>query len=103
MKSTPIQHRSASKGEFAEPQPKPNYSFGSGLHPSLSAMVRAQPVSWNDNENPCQHLREFEEMCSCLNISSITQETLKWKLFPFSLIEKAKQWYTLAVESMNRN
>ena len=31
----------------------------------------------------------------------MTQEILKWKLFPFSLIEKAKQWYTLAVESMN--
>ena len=31
----------------------------------------------------------------------MTQETLKWKLFPFSLIEKAKQWYTLAIESMN--
>ena len=31
----------------------------------------------------------------------MTQETLKWKLFPFSLIEKAKQWYTSVVESMN--
>jgi hypothetical protein len=27
----------------------------------------------------------------------MTQETLKWKLFPFSLIEKAKQRYTLAI------
>ena len=40
-------------------------------------------------------------MCSCLSISVVTQETLRWKLFPFSLIEKAKQWYTLAVESTN--
>jgi len=31
----------------------------------------------------------------------MTQETLKWKLFPFSLIEKAKQWYTLVIESTN--
>jgi hypothetical protein len=31
----------------------------------------------------------------------MTQETLKWKLFPFSLIEKAKQWYTHVIESMN--
>ena len=29
------------------------------------------------------------------------QKTLSWKLFPFSLIEKVKQWYTHAVESMN--
>ena len=31
----------------------------------------------------------------------MTQETLKWKLFPFSLIGKAKQWYTHAIESTN--
>ena len=38
---------------------------------------------------------------SCLSISGMTQEILKWKLFPFSLIEKAKQWYIDVVESMN--
>jgi hypothetical protein len=31
----------------------------------------------------------------------MTKETLRWKLFTFSLIGKAKQWYTFAVESMN--
>ena len=31
----------------------------------------------------------------------MTQEILKWKLFPFSLIEKAKQSYTDVVESTN--
>lgn len=29
------------------------------------------------------------------------QETLKWKLFPFSLIEGAKQWYTLTVRKLH--
>ena len=64
-------------------------------------MVRAQPFSGHYNENPCHHMHEFEEMCSCLSILGMTQEILKWKLFPFSLIEKAKQWYTSVVESMN--
>jgi hypothetical protein len=31
----------------------------------------------------------------------MTQETLRWKFFPFSLTGKAKQWYTHVVESMN--
>jgi hypothetical protein len=31
----------------------------------------------------------------------MTQETLIWKLFPFSLIGEAKQWYTNATRSMN--
>jgi hypothetical protein len=31
----------------------------------------------------------------------MTQDTLMWKLFPYSLIGKAKQWYTYIVGSMN--
>ena len=54
-----------------------------------------------ENENPCNHLLEFEEMRSCLSISGMTQETLRWKLFPFSLLGKAEQWYTHAIQSMN--
>ena len=29
-----------------------------------------------------------------LSIAGMAQETLRWKLFPFSLAERAKQWYT---------
>jgi hypothetical protein len=93
MKTTPNQYRSASKGEFTEPPPKPNCSSGSGLHPFI-AMVRAQPFSGRENKSPCHYMHEFVEMCSCQSISGMTQETLKWKLFPFSLMGKAKKWYT---------
>ena len=101
MKPTLTSYPSASKGEFPERPPKPKCSFGYELHHGLIAMVRAQPFLGLDNENPCQHLHEFEEMCSCLSISGMTRETLRWKLFPFSLMEKGKQWYTHAVESTN--
>ena len=99
MKPTSTHTLSALKGEFPEPLSKSTRSFGYELRPGLIAIVWAQPFSGHYNENPCHHLHEFEEKCSCLNISGMTQETLKWKLFPFSLIEKAKQWYTLAVEN----
>jgi len=101
MKPTSFQNLSASKGEFLEPLSKPNLSSGSELHPGLIAMVRAQPFYGLENENPCNHLHEFDEMCSCLNISGMTQETLRWKLFPFSLTGKGKHWYTHAIESTN--
>jgi len=101
MKTTPIQYLFASKDEFPKPLLKPNPSSGCGLHPGLIAMVREQPFLGYNNENPCHCLHKFEEMCSCLSISGMTQETLKWSLFPFSLTGKAKQWYTHAVESMN--
>ena len=48
-------------------------------------MVRAQPFSMHNNENPFHHLLEFKEMCLCLGISGMTQETLRWTLFPFSI------------------
>jgi len=74
MKQTPNPHLFASKGEFSKPPPKPSLSSGYKLHPSLKAMVRAPPFLGHDNENPCQHLHEFEEMCSCLSILGMTQE-----------------------------
>jgi hypothetical protein len=35
-----------------------------------------------------------------LVIPGISQETLRWKLFPFSLVGKAEQWYTHNVRGM---
>ena len=103
MKPTSLQNPSVSKGEFSEPplSSKPTLSSGCELCPSLVAMVQAQPFLGHYNENPCHNLHEFKEMCSCLSILGMTQETLKWKLFPFSLMEKAKQWYTHVMESLN--
>ena len=101
MKPIPNPTLSASKGEFPKPPSKLKLSSDYELHPGLIAMVRAQPFSGHENENPCNHLLEFEKMCSCLSISGMTLETLRWKLFPFSLTGKAKQWYMFAIESAN--
>ena len=103
MKPSSIPNIFTSKGEFLEPTPisKTTHSSGCELHPSLKAMVWAQPFSGHDNEDPCNHLQELEEMCSCLSISGMTEEILKWKLFPFSLTRKAKQWYAQAIKSTN--
>ena len=42
---------------------------------------------------PYTHLQEFEENYSLLIIPGMNQNTLRWKLFPFSLTERAKTWY----------
>jgi hypothetical protein len=103
MNQTPIHKPSILKGESHEPplSLKPNYSSGYELHPGLIAMVQVLPFLGHDDENPCQHLLDFKEMCSCLSILGMTQETLRWKLFPFFLMRRAKQWYIDAVKSMN--
>ena len=64
-------------------------------------MVREQTFSGYDNENPHHHLREFEQLCACLSFAGMAQETLRWKLFPFSLNERARQWYAQNVGNVN--
>ena len=63
-------------------------------------MVRKQPFSGEIHEDPYDHLREFEELCSGLVILGMTQEALRWKLFPFSLSEREDQWYTRTIGNM---
>jgi len=91
-----IQNLSAPKGEFVEsPQSsKPITTSSYELRPGFIAMVWEQTFWGFNYKNPYHHLKEFEELCACLTISGMSQETLRWKLFPFSLEERAKQWYT---------
>ena len=103
MEHMTIQNLSAPKDEFVEPpqSSKPITASGFELRPGFIAMVREQSFSGFDDENPYQHLREFDQLCSCLSIVGMAQETLRWKLFPFSLNEKARQWYAHNVGKVN--
>ncbi|KAB2631019.1 hypothetical protein D8674_008538 [Pyrus ussuriensis x Pyrus communis] len=48
-------------------------------------------------EDPNKHLREFEVVCSSMTPINVDGNILKMKAFPFSLLEKAKDWlYELA-------
>ena len=74
---------------------------GYELCPDLIAMFQEFSFSGLDGKNPYHHLREFEQMCSCYGFAVMTQDTLRWKLLPFSLVEEARQWYINNVESVN--
>ncbi|CAN6718839.1 unnamed protein product [Malus baccata var. baccata] len=48
-------------------------------------------------EDPNKHLKEFEVVCSSMTSVNVDGSILKMKAFPFSLLEKAKDWlYELA-------
>ena len=81
--------------EYLEPLPSyhPILSDGYEIRPSLVAMVRAQSFSGRKDECPYAHLQVIEENCSLLLIPDMTQHTLRWKLFPFSLTGGARLWY----------
>ena len=86
-------------GEFSEPSP--SSSSNHELDLGFIAMVRKRPFSGEIHEDPYEHSQEFEELCSGLEILGMTQEALQWKLFPFSLIERAEQWYTRTIGNMS--
>ena len=103
MEQPSIQQLSAPKGEFLEPpqSSKPNIASGYELRPGFIAMVQEQTFSGLDCENPYHHLRELKQLWACLTISGMSQEILRCKLFPFSLYERAKQWYAHNVGKVN--
>ncbi|CAN6546972.1 unnamed protein product [Malus baccata var. baccata] len=52
-------------------------------------------------EDPNKHLKEFEVVCSSMTPVNVDGSILKMKAFPFSLMDKAKDWlYELAPETV---
>jgi len=45
-----------------------------------------------DLKNSYLHLRKFEEVCNTYNDSNCSMNIIRFKLFPFSLKDKAKTW-----------
>jgi hypothetical protein len=79
MDSTPIIQLLAPKGELLEPPPSshPTLIDDYELRPAFIAMVWEQSFSSIEDENPYTHLRKYEQLCSCLTIAGMTQDTIK--------------------------
>jgi len=67
------------------------------LSPWLIALVQSLSFLGEGDENPYLHIRDFEQTCDYLRIEGMPDGTLRWKLFPFSLKGKARQWYDRVV------
>jgi hypothetical protein len=72
---------------------KPVLTPGYELRLSLINLVFEQSFLGEGDENPYTHLQEFEQTYACLCIAGMSHETLKWKIFSFSLMGRAKHWY----------
>jgi len=68
------------------------------LKPGVIHMVQASPFCGLASEDANSHLQQFLEICSTFTIKGATADAIRLRLFPFSLIGKAKQWFYL-----NRN
>jgi hypothetical protein len=55
-------------------------------------MVQASPFCGKPNEDANAHLQNFLELYETIVIWGVTANAIRFPLFPFSLLEKAKQW-----------
>jgi hypothetical protein len=75
-------------------RPEMNIEDGSfKLKPSLINMVHQSPFCGKASEDVNAHIQYFLEIYSTFTIRGVTQDVVCLCLFPFSLLEKAKQWF----------
>jgi hypothetical protein len=66
---------------------------------STIRMVQHSPFT--GKEDPDLHLQAFVQLCQTFNMDGVTQDQMRARLFPFSLLGKALQWfYSQPVETV---
>ena len=63
------------------------------LKSSLINMMQACPFCGKPIEDANAHLQNFLELCKTVTIRGDTADAIRLRLFPFSLLGKAKQWF----------
>jgi hypothetical protein len=58
---------------------------------STICMVQHSPFT--GKEDPNHHLQAFIQLCQTFNMDGVTQDQMRVSLFPFSLLQKALQWF----------
>ena len=74
----------------------PNVDIGDvnfELKSSLINMVQASPFCGKPNEDANAHLQNFLELWKTIIVRGVTADAIRLRLFPFSLLGKAKQWF----------
>jgi hypothetical protein len=61
------------------------------INTSRICMVQHSPFT--GKEDPNLHLQAFVQLCQTFNMDGVTQDQMRARLFPFSLLGKALQWF----------
>ena len=59
----------------------------------LVTMEQDSPFCGKTNEDASAHLQQFLELCSTFVIKGVSQDAIRLRLFPFSLLVRVKQWF----------
>jgi hypothetical protein len=71
------------------------------LKPVLINMVQANSFFGKPNEDANAHLQHFLEVCRTFTIWGVTNDAIRLRLFPFSLLGKVKQWFYAERDAIN--
>ena len=63
------------------------------LKPALINMVQANPFCGKPHEDINAQPQHFLEVCGTFTIKNVSADAICLRLFPFSLLGKAKQWF----------
>ena len=73
-----------------------NYLYNYNVFIKISYAGKSFYLQGVQNENPYTHVELFEEIVSTVQVdANIRTEWVKLRLFPFSLKERAKEWFNM--------
>ena len=80
-----------------------NYQGTNGfeIKTGLVNMIQACPFCGKASEDAHAHLQNFLEVSSIINPRGTTMDNIRLRLFPFSLLGKAKTWFYTNKEAFN--
>ena len=56
-------------------------------------MVQQQKFGGSPFEDPNRHLSNFLQLCGTIKMNGVEHNVIKLKIFPFSLRDKARNWF----------
>ena len=76
------------------------------INAGLLNLVMKEQFSGSPNEDAASHLNTFVELCDMQKKKDVDNDIVKLKLFPFSLRDRAKTWFSSlprnSIDSWNR-
>jgi hypothetical protein len=66
------------------------------IKPRMIDLVAANLFRGLKTDNPYRHVERFTMLCNTVQQEGVPVDWYRWNLFPYSLADKAKRWYSLA-------